>query len=64
MNQHVAIDVGFATEAPQRKGQARLLAVGSFILVVAILAIAALISDRSLTPEQRIQVFQQSGAYP
>jgi hypothetical protein len=64
MNQHVAIDAGLATEALQRKGQARLLAVGSFILVVAMLAIAALISDRSLTPEQRIQVFWQSGAYP
>jgi hypothetical protein len=64
MNQHVAIDAGFATEAPQRKGQARLLAVGSFILVVATLAIAALISDRALTPDQRIEVFQQSGIYP
>lgn len=63
MNQHVAIDAGLATEAPQRKGQARLLAVGSFILVVAILAIAAL-SDHSLTPDQRIAVYQQSGVYP
>ena len=64
MNQHVAIDAGFATEAPQRKGQAPLLAVGSFILVVAILAIAALISDHSLTPDERIAVYQQSGVYP
>lgn len=63
MNQHVAIDAGLATEAPQRKGQARLLA-GSFILVVAILAIAALISDHSLTPDQRTAVYQQSGVYP
>jgi len=40
------------------------LAVSAFILIFAIVAVAALISDRSLTPEQRIQVFQQSGAYP
>jgi hypothetical protein len=64
MNQHVAIDAGLATELPQRKGQACLLAVGSFILVVAILAVAALVSDASLTADQRLQVFLQSGIYP
>jgi hypothetical protein len=36
----------------------------SFVLVAAVLVIAALLSDSSLTPEQRIQVFQQSGMYP
>ena len=64
MNQHVAIDAGLATELPQRKGQACLLAVGSFILVVAILAVAALVSDASLTADQRLQVFLRSGIYP
>jgi len=53
---------GLAT--PERKGQGRLLAVWSFILVVAILAIAALTSNRALTPDQRIAVFQQTGPYP
>jgi hypothetical protein len=38
--------------------------VWSFVLVVTILAIAALISDHSLTPDQRIAVYQQSGVYP
>ena len=30
MNQHVAIDAGLATEAPQRKGQARFIGGGVF----------------------------------
>ena len=64
MNQQVALDAALATEAPERKGQGRLLAVWSFVLVVTILAIAALISDHSLTPDQRIAVYQQSGGYP
>jgi hypothetical protein len=64
MNQHVALDSALATSLPQRKGDGRLLALCSFILVAAVLVIAALLSDSSLTPEQRIQVFQQSGMYP
>jgi hypothetical protein len=64
MNQHVALDSALATSLPQRKGDGRLLALCSFILGAAVLAIAALISDSSFTPEQRIQVFQQSGVYP
>jgi hypothetical protein len=46
------------------KSEPRLLPVLSSILVAAVLAIAAVISDGSLTPDQRIQVFQQSGTYP
>jgi hypothetical protein len=64
MNQPVVLDATLATSVPQRKGEGRLLAWCSFILVAAVLAIAALISDSSFTPEQRIQVFQQSGMYP
>jgi hypothetical protein len=64
MNQHVVLDVALATNTPERKGQGRLFAGWSLILVVAILAIAALVSDRSLTPDQRIAVYQQSGVYP
>lgn len=64
MNQHVALDAALATSGPQKKGEGRLLALCSFILVAAVLVIAALLSDGSLTPEQRTQVFQQSGAYP
>ena len=64
MNQHVALDATLATSVPQKKSEGRLLALGSFIVVAAVLAIFALLSDSSLTPEQRIQVFQQSGMYP
>jgi len=64
MNQQVALDAALATSLPQRKGEGRLLALCSFILVAALLAIAALISDSSFIPEQRIQVFQQSGMHP
>ncbi len=64
MNQHVALDAALATSVPQGKVEGRLLALCSFILIAAVLAIAALLSDSSLTREQRIQVFQQSGMYP
>jgi hypothetical protein len=64
MNQHVALDVALVPSTPERKVKAYLLALCFFILVVAILAIAALVSDRSLTPDQRIEVFQLSGLYP
>ena len=64
MNQHVALDATLATIVPQKKSEGRLLALGSFIVVAAVLAIAVLLSDSSLTPKQRIQVFQQSGMYP
>jgi hypothetical protein len=64
MTQQIALDSTLTTRVPERKGQARLLAVWAFILLTAILAIAALISDRSLTPDQRIAVYQQSGVYP
>jgi hypothetical protein len=62
MTQQIALDSTLTTRVPE--GQARLLAVWAFILLTAILAIAALISDRSLTPDQRIAVYQQSGVYP
>jgi hypothetical protein len=64
MNQPVALDAVLATSAPERKGDPRLSLVWSFIVVVAIVAIAALISDGSLTPDQRIEMFQSSGIYP
>ena len=64
MNQQVAFDATLTTRMPERKGQARLLAACAFILVVAILAIVALISEHSLTSDQRIVVYQQSGVYP
>jgi hypothetical protein len=64
INRDVAFDAAPTTSTSERKGEVRLLALWPFVLVVAILAIIALISDGSVTPDQRIQAFQQSGVYP
>jgi hypothetical protein len=64
MNRDIALDTALATSTPETKGEIRLLALWPFILAVAILAIVAVVSDNSLTPDQRIEVFQQSGVYP
>jgi hypothetical protein len=64
MNHPVALDAALAPSTPERKSEPRLLPMWSFIFVVGIVVIAALLSDSSLTPEQRIQVSQQSGMYP
>ena len=56
MNHPVALDAALATSTPERKGEPRLLPMWSFIIVVGIVAIAVLLSDSSLTPEQRFQV--------
>jgi hypothetical protein len=61
MNRHVILD---AALTPVTRGEVRLLALWPFIVVVAILAIVALVSDASLTAHQRVEVFQQSGVYP
>jgi hypothetical protein len=64
MNPHVTLDAALTKSTLETKGKVRLLALWPFILVAAILAIALLVSDASLTADQRIQVFQQSGFYP
>ena len=64
MTAHVALDGALTTSTPERKGEGCLVALWPFIVVVAILAIVALISEASFTPDQRIQAFQQSGLYP
>jgi hypothetical protein len=64
MNPDIALDTALATSTPETTDEIRLLALWPFILAVAILAIVAVVSDNSLTPDQRIEVFQQSGVYP
>jgi hypothetical protein len=64
INPHVTLDAVLTKSTLETKGEVRLLALWPFILVVAILAIVALVSDASFTADQRIQVFQQSGFYP
>ena len=51
-------------QARRRDSEPRLLPMWSFIIVVGIVVIAALISDGSLTSDQRLEVFLQSGMYP
>jgi hypothetical protein len=64
MNRHVTFDAALTKSTPETRGEVRLWELWPFIFVVAILAIVALVSDASLTPDQRTQVFQQSGVYP
>jgi hypothetical protein len=64
MNQPVALDAALATNTLERKSELRQLPIWSSIIVVGIVVIATLVSDRSLTPDQRIEMFQQSGMYP
>ena len=64
MTQPVALDAALATNTLERKSELRQLPIWSSIIVVGIVVIATLVSDRSLTPDQRIEVFQQSGMYP
>jgi hypothetical protein len=64
MNRHVILDAALTKSTPETRGEVRLLALWPFIVVVAILAIVALVSNASLTADQRIEVFQQSGVYP
>ena len=64
MNQPLTLDVALAAGTPERKSEPRLLSMWSFIIVAGIVVIAILISDGSLTPDQRLEVFQQSGMYP
>ena len=64
MNRPMALDAALATGRPERKSEPRPWPMWSFIIVASIVVIAALISDGSLTPDQRLEVFQQSGMYP
>jgi hypothetical protein len=64
MNRHVILDAALTKSTLETSGEVRLLALWPFVVVVAILATVALVSDASLTADQRIEVFQQSGVYP
>ena len=49
MNRHVVLEAALTKSTPETRGEVRLLALWPFIVVVAILAIVALVSDASLT---------------
>ena len=62
MNQNVSIDAALTTNASRREVESRRFPLWALILV----AFAALVLgfDASLTPDQRLEVFLQSGMYP
>jgi hypothetical protein len=62
--QQLSIDAALTPGLPESKRDVRLLPVLSFVLIVLILGVVAVISDGSLTSDQRIQLFQHSGVYP
>jgi hypothetical protein len=67
MNRHVSIDTATILERSVDKEENRRIALRSSILIVmtlATIAFVALISDASLTPEQRIALYSQSGTFP
>jgi hypothetical protein len=64
MNRPLALDAALATSTPERRSEPRLRLLYFFITAVGIVAIAALTLDGSLTSDQRIEVFHQSGMYP
>ena len=64
MNRPVTFDAALTTSPPKRKAEVRLLALWPFLLVVAILAAVALISESGFTPDQRLEAFGQTGVYP
>ena len=53
MNRPVTFDAALATSRSEKKPQVRLLALWPFVLVVAILATVALVSESRFTPDQR-----------
>jgi hypothetical protein len=63
MTQYFSVDAASSTGAPERKREDRLAAFW-FIFLAAIIAVGAIACDASLTQDQRIQAYQQSGMFP
>ncbi len=64
MTQQASIAADLGTRASDSKVERRAFMFFPLILVVAIVAVVALIADASLTPDQRMTAFLQSGMYP
>jgi len=64
MNRQVSIDGALTATASHSIGEGRPFVVWPLLLVVLIVASIVLTLDASLTPDQRIAVFLQSGIYP
>jgi hypothetical protein len=64
MTQQVSLDAGLIPRASDINGELRRFVLWPFILITAIIAVVAVRADASLTPDQRIKVFLDSGMYP
>jgi hypothetical protein len=64
MTQYVSVDVAPTTRTHERKREERPVAVWLLIFAAAIIAVGAIVCDASLTPDQRIQAYLQSGMFP
>jgi hypothetical protein len=49
---------------PESKRSPHTIALWGFLLLAIIVVLAVLIADASITPEQRVTLFQQSGFFP
>jgi hypothetical protein len=64
MTQYLSVDAAPTTTSLERKHGARPVAVWLFIVAAAVIALGAIVCDASLTPDQRVQAYQQSGTFP
>jgi len=67
VNQSPALYAPLTSGTPAREGEQRPVALWASLIVLALLgifAIVAVASEFSLTPDQRTEIFQQSGMYP
>jgi hypothetical protein len=64
MTQYLSVDAAPTTRAPERNREDRLVAVWLLSFAAAIIAVGAVVCDASLTPDQRIQAYLQSGMFP
>jgi hypothetical protein len=64
MTQYLSVDAAPTTRAPERKREDRPVAVWLLSFAAAIIAVGPVVCDASLTPDQRIQAYVQSGMFP
>ena len=64
MNNSVSLSATPTTHPAQNAQAERSIALWVFVLALMVVAVAVLMADASLTPEQRIAVFMQAGHFP
>jgi len=64
MTQYLSLGTAPTTGTPERKREDRAIELWLFSLAAAIMAVGAVVCDASLTPDQRIQAYLQSGMFP